>query len=182
MVLLPLRSSVGWCRLAFSFFGWCFFLGTSSTQWRERKAARPKEAGQPSPPAREGRESSIRREEGGKSPPPTLGGVASFPLHLDGAALSSRPLGGAVFHLTSVLLWVVVLSSPARLGLVLFFREPAKPKRGRRRPHDQKKEEAKPLHPKRRHRKAVPLNGRRDHHSTELNFSSVFLTNLLLFF
>ena len=53
---------------------------------------------------------------------------------------------------------------PARFGLVLLFRDPA----GRQ--LDQKKEEVKLLHPKKRQEKAAPLKGRRrDHHSTELN-------------
>ena len=119
-------------------------------------------------------------------PSPSSGGV--FPsLLLGGAAWSPRPLGRGALPLSSVgwcclpsLLRLVVLSSLRSLGWCFFliFREPAPPRGGRRRQHDQK-EEAKQPHPQGKGGKAAPLKGRRrDHHSTELNLTSFDLTDL----
>ena len=133
-------------------------------------------------------------------------------LLLGGAAWPSPSSGGVVFSLSLwvvlpffpsfawncfslffcwvvllglLLLWVVVLSSLRPLGCFFFniFWELAPPKGGGGRQHDLKKEEAKQPHPQGRKGKAAPLKGRRrDHHSTELNLTSVNLTNLNSFF
>ena len=69
---------------------------------------------------------------------------------------------------------------PGLFGPVLFF-SGNPPKGGRGRQLDQKKEETKQPQPQGREGKAAPLKWRRrDHHSTELNFTSVNLTNLNL--
>ena len=88
-------------------------------------------------------------------------------------------LGGAAWPppwgVAAILPGSGVFPSCALSSHVFFiFWEPAPPKGGRRRQHDQKEEEAKQPHPQGREGKAAPLKGRRrDHDSTEteLNFS-----------
>ena len=92
---------------------------------------------------------------------PSLGGVASHPFLLSGAVFPS------------LLSWCsVVVSLLRHFGWCCFFWEPATPKGGRGRQHDQKKAEAKQPHP----------NGRKDHHPTVFNITSVNQTKPNSFF
>ena len=118
---------------------------------------------------------------GGAVWPPPFGRCCVFPSHWGGAAF--LPLGDCVFSSSSLLggaasltlpSWEVVLSPTAPFGLMLLlFWEPAHPKHGGGRQHDQKKEEAKQPHPE---GEVAPPKERRDHHSTKL--TSVNLTKL----
>ena len=112
-------------------------------------------------------------------------------LPFGGGSHSPRPLRQEIRHLLPsrsgvnpppprCLRWIVVLSPLRALGWCFFFWEPSSPKRVRGRQHDQKEEEAKEPHPQGRGGKAAPLKGiRRDHHSTELNLTSVNLACLI---
>ena len=84
--------------------------------------------------------------------------------------LHSPPPGSVAFPSSPCALWT---------GVFFVLREPAPLKGGGGRQHDQKKEDSKQDHPQGRGGKAAPLKGRRrDHHTTEHNFASVFLTCL----